>query len=140
MKITYCGRTLVLVAALTAAAIAMPHLTAASTPAESAPKARTASTTPAPDSPAHAAELPSLLEQLDRMGSLELDRSSAGLRTVAIPGGGIRMNLEGRFHEYVVATRGADGRFRLHCLSGLAAVRRHFLALPAARPAPATEE
>ncbi len=107
-----------------------PSLTAAA-PAIAAPAAAPAS------GPRY---LPTLLEQLDLMGSPALDRSSVGLRVVTSANGMRQINLEGRFQEYVVATRGADGRIRLDCLPGLKAVRRYFEIPIAARSPRATEE
>lgn len=141
------GPRLVSFAAILVGAIAfsMPAPAAESTPEKATPPPVVA----APVAPAPAAvtapvaaglRLPTLLEQLDLLGPPALDRSSVGLHFVTGANGMRSVNLEGRFGEYVVATRGADGRIRMDCLPGLAAVRRYFELPVAARSPRATEE
>lgn len=47
-----------------------------------------------------------------------LNQSSEGLRQVRLPDGSYMMNLEGRFQEYSLVRRDADGRLAPACVSG----------------------
>jgi hypothetical protein len=52
---------------------------------------------------AHAESMPSV------------DRSTEGLVVETLPGGGRRVNLQGRFRAYTVVTLGADGALHVAC-------------------------
>jgi hypothetical protein len=41
--------------------------------------------------------------------------SSEGLTAVAMPGGGVTVDLEGRFKHYLVAHKGPDGTLHMGC-------------------------
>ena len=45
-------------------------------------------------------------------------RSHEGLTAVYsdVPGGGIRLDLQGRFRSHFIATKDADGKVSIHCL------------------------
>jgi hypothetical protein len=45
-------------------------------------------------------------------------RSHEGLTAVHsdVPGGGIRLDLQGRFRSHFIATKDADGKVSIHCL------------------------
>lgn len=46
------------------------------------------------------------------------NQSSEGLRQVRLPDGSYMVNLEGRFQEYSLVRRGADGQLAPACVSG----------------------
>ena len=41
--------------------------------------------------------------------------SSEGLSEIELPGGGVAVNLEGRFKHYLVAHKGPDGKLHVGC-------------------------
>jgi hypothetical protein len=45
-----------------------------------------------------------------------LSRSDQGLRSRILPGGGVAVNLQGRYRNMAVATVGADGKAAVNCL------------------------
>jgi len=47
--------------------------------------------------------------------SPEFSQSAVGLREEPAPGGGVMVDLQGRFQSAMVATVGADGSVRIEC-------------------------
>ena len=53
------------------------------------------------------------LQQMNQDGAL--NTSTVGLVSEPLPGGGIKMDLQGRFQDYSVVRVGADGKFIFGC-------------------------
>jgi hypothetical protein len=81
-------------------------------------------------------------EQMLRLTPAErtgLMRTAEGLTQVRLPGGGVMVDLQGRFLEFSVVQLDLEGRPRLHCVDD-AGTLRALLAPCAPAPTPALEE
>jgi hypothetical protein len=87
-----------------------------------------------PPSAAQAAEL-----SAKRAGTEDLEFSGAGLQEVHHPDGSVSMDLQGRFQEYAVIRRDANGHLVQGCVPGAKAARK-FMQAAASPPAPVLEE
>lgn len=51
--------------------------------------------------------------------------SSEGLTVVDMPGGGVTVDLEGRFKHYLVAHKGPDGKLHMGCVQDADGAHAH---------------
>jgi hypothetical protein len=67
-----------------------------------------------------------------------LDRSGAGLAESPAPGGGVMLDLQGRFQDFSYVRLGPDGRWVFGCTEDASSLRRALATQ--AKPAPALED